>query len=61
MSSKHGVGVAISVKKCIKANKKQYLYNTTDLKFIVVKVDSPVGALIADVYRPPDYSVQSFL
>lgn len=40
---------------------KQYHHNVTDLEFLVVKLESPVQALIAVVYRPPDYSIGQFL
>ena len=33
----------------------------TDLEFVALKVEAPVSALIAAVYRPPDYGIASFL
>ncbi|CAJ1057891.1 hypothetical protein PFLUV_G00025180, partial [Xyrichtys novacula] len=54
-------GVAVYVKNHLQVVEKQYLNNVTDLEFVALKVESPVSALIAAVYRPPDYSVPSFL
>ena len=39
----------------------QYIQNVTDLEFYVVKVEAPVNALIAAIYRPPLYSLKQFL
>ncbi|CAJ1080787.1 uncharacterized protein LOC117832690 isoform X2 [Xyrichtys novacula] len=61
MASKGGGGVAVYVKNHLQVVEKQYLNNVTDLEFVALKVESPVSALIAAVYRPPDYSVPSFL
>ena len=61
MANRGGGGVAVYVKDHIQACEKQYMHNVTDLEFLVLKVDAPVSALIAAVYRPPDYSVRSFL
>ena len=61
MASRGGGGVAVYVRNQFQVQEKQYLHNVTDLEFVVLKVESPVRALIAAVYRPPDYSVRPFL
>ena len=61
MANKRGGGVAVYVKEHIQVREKQYVHNVTDLEFLALKVEAPVSALIAAVYRPPDYSVTSFL
>ncbi|CAH2248135.1 Hypothetical predicted protein [Pelobates cultripes] len=61
IASKGGGGGALCVRKHFKAFEKQYHHNVTDLEFLVVKLESPVQALIAVVYRPPDYSIGQFL
>ncbi|XP_049895547.1 uncharacterized protein LOC126387027 [Epinephelus moara] len=61
MASKDGGGVAIYVKNHIRVREKRYIQNATDIEFTVVKLEEPVNALIAVVYRPPGYSVCSFL
>ena len=57
MANKRGGGVAVYVKEHIQVCEKQYFHNVTDLEFLALKVETPVSALIATVYRPPDYSV----
>ena len=61
MAKDNGGGVAVYVKNNIQAREKQYIHNVTDLEFVVVKVEAPVNALIATVYRPPSYSLKQFL
>ena len=61
MADRGGGGVAVYVKSHIQVREKQYIHNVTDLEFVVLKVEAPVSALIAAVYRPPNYSVKSFL
>lgn len=61
MANRSGGGVAIYVKNDLQVREKQYMNNVTDVGFVAVKVEAPVSALIAAVYRPPDYSVTSFL
>lgn len=61
MASKDGGGVAIYVKNHIRVREKRYIQNATDIEFTVVKLEEPINALIAVVYRPPGYSVCSFL
>ncbi|CAH2245717.1 Hypothetical predicted protein [Pelobates cultripes] len=61
IASKGGGGVALYVRNQFKAFEKQYHHNVTDLEFLVVKLESPIQALIAVVYRPPDYSIGQFL
>ncbi|KAK0139103.1 ATP-dependent DNA helicase PIF1 [Merluccius polli] len=61
MADRGGGGVAVYVKNHIQVQEIQYVYNVTDLEFLALKVEAPVSALIATVYRPPDYSVRSFL
>ncbi|TDG95925.1 hypothetical protein EPR50_G00243830 [Perca flavescens] len=61
MANKCGGGVAVYVKEHIQVREKQYVHDVTDLEFLALKVEAPVSALIVAVYRPPDYSVTSFL
>jgi len=61
IASRSGGGVAMYVRNHYHACEKQYLQNVTDLEFLVVKLESPVKALIAVVYRPPDYNIGHFL
>lgn len=61
IASRSGGGVAMYVKNHYQTCEKQYVQNVTDLEFLVVKLESPVQALIAAVYRPPDYSIGQFL
>lgn len=61
MANRGGGGVAVYVKNHIQVREIQYVHNVTDLEFLALKVEAPVSALIAAVYRPPDYSVASFL
>ena len=50
-------GVAMYVRSHLRVQEKQYIQNVKDLEFMVIKVEAPVNALIAAVYRPPDYNV----
>ncbi|XP_005755922.1 ATP-dependent DNA helicase PIF1 [Pundamilia nyererei] len=61
MANVNGGGVAIYYNTILTAESRKYLQNVTDLEFVVVKVESPVTALIATVYRPPNYSHVRFL
>ena len=61
MANTGGGGVAVYVKNHLQARWIQYIHNVTDLEFVVVKVEAPVNALIAAVYRPPNYSLKQFL
>ncbi|KAK1880571.1 ATP-dependent DNA helicase PIF1 [Dissostichus eleginoides] len=61
IANRGGGGVAVYVKNHIQVCEKQYVYNVTDLEFLPLKGQAPVSTLIAAVYRPPDYSVRSFL
>ncbi|KAK2919563.1 hypothetical protein Q8A73_003934 [Channa argus] len=61
IANKSGGGVAVYVKNHVHTLKKQYVHNVTDLEFVALKVEGPVTALAAAVYRPPDYSVTPFL
>ncbi|CAI5659046.1 unnamed protein product [Oreochromis niloticus] len=56
MAKVNGGGVAMYYKTVLTAESRKYLQNVTDLEFVVIKVESPVTALIATVYRPPNYS-----
>ncbi|KAL6484420.1 hypothetical protein MHYP_G00064660 [Metynnis hypsauchen] len=61
MSNRSGGGVAIYVKNDVQAHPVQYIQNVTDLEFLVLKVEAPKQALIAVVYRPPNYTLSDFL
>ncbi|KAL4007992.1 hypothetical protein ACER0C_001844 [Sarotherodon galilaeus] len=61
MAKVNGGGVAMYYKTVLIAESRKYLQNVTDLEFVVIKVESPVTALIATVYRPPNYSHVRFL
>ena len=54
-------GVAVYVKDHIEASQIRYLNNVKDLEVLVLKVESPMKALIAVVYRPPCYNMSVFL
>ncbi|XP_055056177.2 uncharacterized protein [Misgurnus anguillicaudatus] len=61
MAKKDGGGVAIFCKEDIQAQSRQYIQSVTDLEFVVIKIDTPMCATIAAVYRPPNYSLEKFL
>ncbi|CAI5661309.1 unnamed protein product [Oreochromis niloticus] len=61
MANRNGGGVAVYVKSDIQVHEKQYIHNVTDLEFLALKLEAPVSALIAVVYRPPDYTLRPFL
>ncbi|XP_068069853.1 uncharacterized protein [Danio rerio] len=61
MAKKDCGGVAIYCKEDIQAEPRHFIHHVTDLEFVVIKVDAPVTATIAAVYRPPDYSLEKFL
>ncbi|MGL4876646.1 endonuclease/exonuclease/phosphatase family protein, partial [Paraclostridium dentum] len=61
IATKHGGGVAIYAKNHLKVREKQYIQNVTDLEFLVLQIEAPAKALVAAVYRPPDYCIKSFL
>ncbi len=60
IAKKAGGGVAIYFKEHISAQPRQYVQNVTDLEYVVIKVDSPIKATIAAVYRPPHYKFEEF-
>lgn len=61
MASRGGGEVAVYVRNYIQVHEKHYVHNVTDLEFVALKVEALVSALIAAVYRPPEYNVTSFL
>ncbi|KAG7458331.1 hypothetical protein JOB18_029402, partial [Solea senegalensis] len=61
MATKDGGGVAVYCRNNLRAEARRYIQNVTDLEFVVVKVEGPVKALIATVYKPPNYSLAKFL
>nr|XP_054593099.1 uncharacterized protein LOC129159978 [Nothobranchius furzeri] len=61
MACKSGGGVAVYVKNHIHVREKRYVHNVTDLEFLVLKVETPFPALIAVIYRPPDYIMRPFM
>uniref|UniRef100_A0AAZ1XZ22 DNA helicase Pif1-like 2B domain-containing protein n=1 Tax=Oreochromis aureus TaxID=47969 RepID=A0AAZ1XZ22_OREAU len=61
MASRSGGGVVVYLRNHFQVQVKQYLHNVTDLEFLVLKVQAPFPALIAVVYRPPDYSLAPFM
>ncbi|CAI5670377.1 unnamed protein product [Oreochromis niloticus] len=61
MASRSGGGVVVYLRNNFQVQVKQYLHNVTDLEFLVLKVQAPFPALIAVVYRPPDYSLTPFM
>ena len=48
-------------KSHIQAEARRFIQNVTDLECVVVKVENPFQALIAAVYRPPQFSLERFL
>ena len=61
MATKDGGGVAVYCKSHIQAEARRYFQNVTDLEFVVVKLEAPVRAVIAAVYRPPHFCLKKFL
>ncbi|KAJ8361820.1 hypothetical protein AAFF_G00418700 [Aldrovandia affinis] len=61
MATKDGGGVAVYCRSSLQAEARRYFHDVTDLEFSVVKVESPVRALIAAVYRPPNLGLDTFL
>ncbi|KAK0145565.1 ATP-dependent DNA helicase PIF1 [Merluccius polli] len=61
MATKDGGGVAVYCKSHIQAEAQRYFQNVTDLEFVVVKLEAPVRAVIAAVYRPPHFCLKKFL
>ncbi|XP_047213329.1 uncharacterized protein LOC124863125 [Girardinichthys multiradiatus] len=61
MSTKEGGGVATYCRSLLQPQERRYFHNVTDLEYNVVKVDAPITALIATVYRPPSYDLATFL
>ncbi|KAK7149216.1 hypothetical protein R3I94_008742 [Phoxinus phoxinus] len=60
IAQKAGGGVAIYCKEHISAQPRQFIQDVTDLEYVVIKVDSPIKATIAAVYRPPHYGFEEF-
>ena len=54
-----GGGVAAYYRSSLVADAQRFV-NVTDLEFAVVRVEAPVKALIATVYRPPKYRKSAF-
>lgn len=61
IATKDGGGVVMYYKSSLEAGPRRYIQNVPDLEFAVLKVERPVTALIATVYRPPDYPLNMFL
>lgn len=60
MANRRGGGVAVDLKADIQVREKQYIHSVTDLDFLALKAEAPVSALIAAVYRPPEYCMRSY-
>ncbi|RXN32632.1 ATP-dependent DNA helicase pif1-like protein [Labeo rohita] len=56
-----GGGVAMYVKNNLEVHLQMYIHNVTDLEYLVLKVEAPKQALIAVIYRPPNYNLTGFL
>ncbi|XP_030003880.1 uncharacterized protein LOC115428797 [Sphaeramia orbicularis] len=61
MAQKHGGGVSVYFKAHIKTHPQTYIFNVTDLEYVLVKIEEPLEAMVAAVYRPPNYSLDKFL
>ncbi|KAM9699314.1 uncharacterized protein ACNS7B_003452 [Menidia menidia] len=61
LASRGGGGVAVYARNHMQVRELTYLHNVTDLEFVALKVEAPFRAVIAAVYRPPDYSLRPFL
>ncbi|XP_077367827.1 uncharacterized protein LOC144011878 [Festucalex cinctus] len=61
MAQKEGGGVAVYYRDCLRAEPRRFIQNVLDLEFAVIRVDAPVKALIATVYRPPNLNLGTFL
>lgn len=55
------VEVAIYCKEHISAQARQFIQNITDHEFVIIKIDSPIKATIAAVYRAPHYGFEDFM
>lgn len=49
------------VKNSIQARPLMYMQNVTDLEYLILKVEAPKQALLAVLYRPPNYNLTEFL
>ena len=58
-ATKKGGGVAAYYRSSLQADPLR-LANVSDLEFAVIRVEAPVKALIATVYRPPKYKDSDF-
>ncbi|XP_032445815.1 uncharacterized protein LOC116736996 [Xiphophorus hellerii] len=61
IAKKEGGGVATYCRSLLQPQERRFFNQVTDLEFNVVKVDTPIRALIATVYRPPSYDLGTFL
>jgi exonuclease III len=60
IATKKGGGVAAYYRSSLQADSPSFLENVSDLEFAVVRVEAPVKALVATVYRPPKYKDSDF-
>ncbi len=61
LANRKGGGVAMYVKNNFQVRPLMYIQNVTDLECLVLKVEAPKQALIAVIYRPPNYNLIEFL
>lgn len=61
MAAQDGGGVVVYCRPYLQAEPRRFLQSVTDLEVVVVKIQDPVTALIATVYRPPNYRLDKFL
>lgn len=61
VTQKDGDGVAMYCKTHIQCDPIRQIGKVSDLEFSVLKLQSPVGALIATMYRPPTFKINAFI
>uniref|UniRef100_A0A3B5QQ24 ATP-dependent DNA helicase n=1 Tax=Xiphophorus maculatus TaxID=8083 RepID=A0A3B5QQ24_XIPMA len=61
IATKEGGGVATYCRSLLQPQERRFFNQVTDIEFNVVKVETPIRALIATVYRPPSYDLGTFL
>ena len=61
LKKQHGGGIAMCITDNLKSKVIHHIYNVTDLECLVLKIEEPFQGAVANVYRPPKYSIPQFL
>ena len=61
LKKQHGGGIAMYITDNLKSKVIHHIYNVTDLECLVLKIEEPFQGAVANVYRPPKYSIPQFL